>query len=506
MVNHRNESRGRGAHRTPRLVRLHRHLPGRRTHAVVVMALIAATVSSWAGAGKAAANPLCAIAGPLSQVVCDAAGSAASAAASSAVGGTFEKIVNSLLEGYQTVLTWALAWWIKLPSPQLDNKSSLMQEVHDHTLQIQVVGLTFSLMFFGLRMMIDRKRSLADDAEEGFKLIFRSAMATAAIPLALTVGGRIADGISTWLVSESVTAGGDGDVIKNFLKLDLLTNSALGTAAIGIIALVGLLGAFLQLALLVVREAMLLLVVAALPVAAAFSGTGPGSQSYQRLVAWSVAFLLFKPVGALTYFVAFRAGASKDNAQQVVLGMVLMLLCAFVLPALLRLIAPAVASMGGGGSGAAAAGAAIGAGVAVSKVAAMGASGGASAGASGASAGGMSSIAGRGGGGPSGGISTASSPSPPPPSGGGGPGAQPALSGGQGGQASGGGSGGGSSGGGGPTSGLGDAMGSAGGLAGTAMQTVNDSVESEADSTSSDPSLSSPPPMRSGWNEHAMTH
>lgn len=498
MVNHPNNSHRR---RTRRHVRLRAALTGRRTHALVVVALIVATVSSWVGVGKAAANPLCDVAGSLSRALCGAAGNAASNVAGSVVGGSFEKIVNSLLEGYQTILTWALAWWIKLPNPQLDNSSSLMQEVHDHTLQIQIVGLTFSLMFFGLRMMIDRKRSMADDAEEGFKLIFRSAMATAAIPLALTVGGRIADGISNWLVSESVTAGGgNGDVIKNFLKLNLLTNSALGTTAIGIFALVGFLGAFLQLALLVVREAMLLLVVAALPVAAAFSGTGPGSQSYQRLVAWSVAFLLFKPVGALTYFVAFRAGASKDNAQQVVLGMVLMMLCAFVLPALMRLIAPAVASMGGGGSGAAAAGAAIGAGVAAGKVAAMAASGGATAGASGgASAGGMSSIAGRGGGGPSGGISTASAPSPPPPSGGGGPGAQPALSGGQGGQAS-------SGGGGGPTSGLGDAMGSAGGLAGAAMQTVADSVESEVESTSSDPSLSSPPPMRSGWNEHAMAH
>ena len=499
MVNHHNDSHLRET-RSGRRGRLRTYLTGRRTHVAVVVALIVATVSSWAGAGRAAANPLCDVAGPLSRAVCGAAGNAASNVAGSVVGGSFEKIVNSLLEGYQTILTWALAWWIKLPNPQLDNSSSLMQEVHDHTLQIQIVGLTFSLMFFGLRMMIDRKRSMADDAEEGFKLIFRSAMATAAIPLALTVGGQIADGISNWLVSESVTAGGgNGDVIKNFLKLNLLTNSALGTTAIGIFALVGFLGAFLQLALLVVREAMLLLVVAALPVAAAFSGTGPGSQSYQRLVAWSVAFLLFKPVGALTYFVAFRAGASKDNAQQVVLGMVLMMLCAFVLPALMRLIAPAVASMGGGGSGAAAAGAAIGAGVATGKVAAMAASGGATAGASGgASAGGMSSIAGRGGGGPSGGISTASAPSPPPPSGGGGPGAQPALSGGQGGQAS--------SGGGGPTSGLGDAMGSAGGLAGAAMQTVADSVESEVESTSSDPSLSSPPPMRSGWNEHAMAH
>lgn len=481
----------------------------RRLHRLSLIGLIVTTAGWWCGAGTASANPVCSIAGPLANFVCDSAGKAASAAADSAVGGTFEKIVNSLLSGYQQMLTWALAWWIKLPSPKLDDSSSLMQDIHDHTVQIQLIGLTFSLMFFGLRMIVERKRSVGDDAEEGFKLLIRAALATSAIPLMLTVGGRISDSISNWLVSEAVGASADGGVIKNFLKLNLLSGSGLGTTAIGVVALVGFLGALLQLILLVVREAMLLLVVAGLPIAASFSGTGPGSQSYQRMVTWAVAFLLFKPVGALTYYIAFRAGSDQTNAQQVVLGMVLMLLCAFVLPSLMRLIAPAVSSMGSGGSGAAAAGAALGAAVAVGQVAAAGATGGASA-AGGAGAGsagggaGMSSIASRGGGGPSGTSASASgSPPPPtPPSGGGGgsPGAQPALSGGDGGS-----SGGGKSGGGGPATSLSEGM-EAGQSAGAAMSAMTGSAESEADATEGDRELTTPPPMRSGWNEHAMSH
>lgn len=479
----------------------------RRLHRLIVVALIVTVAGWWLGAGTASANPVCSIAGPLANFVCDSAGKAASAAADSAVGGTFEKIVNSLMSGYQQMLTWALAWWIKLPSPKLDNSSSLMQDIHDHTVQIQLIGLTFSLMFFGLRMIVERKRSVGDDAEEGFKLLIRAALATSAIPLMLTVGGRISDSISNWLVSEAVGASADGGVIKNFLKLNLLTGSGLGTTALGLVLLVGFLGALLQLILLVVREAMLLLVVAGLPIAASFSGTGPGSQSYQRMVTWAVAFLLFKPVGALTYYIAFRAGSDQTNAQQVVLGMVLMLLCAFVLPSLMRLIAPAVSSMGSGGSGAAAAGAALGAAVAVGQVAAAGATGGASAAGGAGSAGGgagMSSIASRGGGGPSGTSASASgSPPPPtPPSGGGGgsPGAQPALSGGDGGS-----SGGGKSGGGGPATSLSEGM-EAGQSAGAAMSAMTGSAESEADATEGDRELTTPPPMRSGWNEHAMSH
>ncbi len=469
---------------------------------LVTMFLVSTVTGS---AGNASAFGLCDIGGSASRSLCDLAGKGVGAVGKSVVGGTFEKIVNSLLEGYQTVLTWALAWWIKLPTPDLSNtKSSLMQEVHDHTLQIQLIGLTFSMMFFGLRMIVDRKRSIADDAEDGFKLAIRALLATAAIPLMFTVGGQISDGISNWLIGDAINSGGNnGDIIKNFLKINLLTGGSLGTAALGIFALVGFLGAIMQLILLVVREAMLLLVIAGLPIAASFSGTGPGSQSYQRLITWSVAFLLFKPVGALTYFIAFKAAGQKTNDQQVVLGMVLMGLCAFVLPALMRLIAPATSSMGSGGGGGAAAGAALGAAVTAGT---MAATGGASGGASGGGSASTSAISGRSGGAPPGNMSSSSGPppSPPPPSPPSSqrPGAQPALSGGDSGQSTSGSSSGGNQGG--PTQGLSDAMGQAGSMASGALSSTEDAIGREADVTG--PELTAQPEMQSGWGEHAMSH
>lgn len=483
----------------------------RRLGLALVVTVLTFTAGSMVtgGAGPAAANPACTAVGaiiPGSGDACekglDLAGGIlkdkAGDAASSVVGGSFEKIVNSLLESYQKVLGWALTWWIELPTPELDNSNSLMQDIHDHMVQIQVVGLAFSLMFFGFRMMMDRKRSLADDAEDGFKILLRAALSVSVIPLFITVGGQISDAFSNWLVGEAIGAGQDGDIIKNFLRLDVLTNSSFGTTALGVLGLFGFLGALLQLAFLILRQAMLLLVVGALPVAASFSGTGPGSQTYQRLISWSVAFLLFKPVGAMVYFIAFKGAAQKDNDQQVVLGMVLMAMCALVLPSLMRLVAPAIGSMGAGASGAAAGGAALGAAVAVGGAMATG---GASAAGGAAS---TSSIATRSGQQSQGQITSSStnsssggdSPASSPPSVG--PGAQPALSGGNEGSSSSGDTGNQV----GPQKALTGA--GVGSTAGGAVGATGSAIGNEADVAG--PPVSMQPRMQSGWGENAMDH
>ncbi|KXO95789.1 hypothetical protein AXK56_16385 [Tsukamurella pulmonis] len=292
------------------------------------------------------------------------------------MGGTLDKFVNSLYQGYETILVWALGFWVKLPTPTLDSSnSSLMADIQEYTVWIQIVGVCASLMFFASRMVWSRQQGLVDEAEDGFKVIIRATLATSFIPIALTAGGRASDAFSSWLVTESIGRDpGDGSIIKNFLHLNKLTGGQLGTGVLMLVGIVGVLGAFLQLIFLIVRQAMLLMVVATLPIAASFSGTGPGSQAYSKLIGWSVAFLMFKPVGALCYFIAFRAAGAKDpSEQQVLLAMVMMGMCAFVLPSLMRLLGGGVTgSMGSGASGAAAVGAAVGAGVAIAGLAATG--------------------------------------------------------------------------------------------------------------------------------------
>lgn len=475
----------------------------RRLTLTGICVALATAASTLAGVGSASAAGLCDLLGPVSRTACGIAGGAVESAGGAVVGGTFDKIVNNLLSGYQTMIEWALAWWIKLPTPRFDADSGLMSDLHEHTLQLQLFGMTFSMIFFGLRMITDRKRSLADDAEEGFKIVLRAGLATSAIPMMLTLGGVLTDNLSNWLISEAIGADRRGDMIRNFLKLNVLTGSNIGTTAIGLFALVGFLGALLQLILLVVRQCMLVLVVGVLPIAASFSGTGPGSQSYQRLVTWSVAFLLFKPVGALVYFIAFR-GASQNantNAQQVLLGMVLMGMVAFVLPSLLRLIAPAVSSQGSGGSGAQAAGMAVGAAVTAGTMAATAGAGGAGAAGAAGGSGGMSSMASRSGSAPAGSMTSASSPPPAAPqSGGGAAGAQPALSGGDPGRTTS------SSSGGGPTSASGGGM-QAAENAGAALGSATSVLEREVDTAAgAGDDMGPPPPTQSGYGEHHMPH
>jgi hypothetical protein len=135
---------------------------------------------------------------------------------------------------------------------------------------------------------------------------------------------------------------------------------------------------------------LLVVITAALPIAGAAGGTKIGSQAYEKMIAWTLAFLLFKPVGSFVIGVAamlfMQSAPSRDEnggAMTALIGALLLCSAALVLPSLMRLIVPAVGSLGGGGSGlAAAAGlAAVGA-----KVGGMVATGGASAGASGGAA------------------------------------------------------------------------------------------------------------------------
>ena len=141
-----------------------------------------------------------------------------------------------------------------------------------------------------------------------------------------------------------------------------------------LVGVIGVLGALAQAVLLVVRQAMLIVVVAVLPVAAAAGGTEVGQQSYHKLTAWIIAFLLFKPVAALAYGIAFLSAAQPgsnpvvgdtEQFQTALVGMILLICTAAVLPALMRVITPAVGAVGSGGSGLGAAGGVLMAGAAV---------------------------------------------------------------------------------------------------------------------------------------------
>ncbi|WP_157186605.1 hypothetical protein [Nocardia jiangxiensis] len=288
-------------------------------------------------------------------------------AATSMAGSGFKQIVDSLLDGFARLLEWSMAWWVKLPSPDLTSMSALTT-VRQYTTGLQVLLMTGAVMITAGRLALARRGALAGEVQESFMAFARALFASWMFAAVITMATRAGDEFSNWLITDA-THGDPSSALSHLAQFSALTGtSGLGMTGMFILGLIGFIGALLQLALLVVRQALLIVVVAVIPIAASAAGTGPGSQAYKRLISWAIAFALFKPVGAIVYLVAFEAaGSGSSDTQQQLLGLILLALVALVLPALMRMVAPAVSTMGSGGGGVAAA-AMLGSGVGMAAV------------------------------------------------------------------------------------------------------------------------------------------
>ncbi|NUS43459.1 MAG: hypothetical protein HOQ24_07215, partial [Mycobacteriaceae bacterium] len=254
--------------------------------------------------------------------------------------------------GFGRLLEWSMSWWVKLPSPDLTQMSALTS-VREHTTGLQVLLMTGAVMVTAARLALARRGALAGEVQESFMGFARAVFASWMFAALITAATRAGDAFSDWVITDATHGQATATLSR---MLDKTAFAPLGTAGMFILCLIGFIGALFQLALLVIRQALLIVVVAAIPIAASAAGTGPGSQAYKKLIAWSIAFVLFKPVGAIVYLVAFSAAGAPDaNGQQRLLGLILLALAGLVLPALMRMIAPAVSTMGSGGGGVAAA-------------------------------------------------------------------------------------------------------------------------------------------------------
>jgi len=221
------------------------------------------------------------------------------------------------------------------------------------------------ILFAAARLAMAKRGGVAGEAQESFLMFARAVFASMMFSALITTGTKAGDAFSDWVINDATGADLHG-AVERLVDNNLRDHSNLGSGVLLVLAILGLISMLVQLAMLVIRQAVLILVVAAIPLAAAAAGTGPGSQAYKRMLSWSLAFVLWKPVGALVYAIAFTAAGTKTTGQQqdpqlVLLGTILLLSVTIVLPALMRLVAPAVATLGGGGgAGAALAGGALG--------------------------------------------------------------------------------------------------------------------------------------------------
>ncbi len=299
-------------------------------------------------------------------------GTAAETAAGAARDTWLEEIADSLIESLAAAVRMVMTWWTTFPSPQLatagGQPAPVLAQIRDYTSGLQVVLLTVGIMFAAVRLALAKRGAAAGEAQESFLMLARATFAAMTFGALITVATNAGDQFASWVIFDA-TRGDLDTAVGRLASMSTVTQSALGAGFLLVLGLLGLICMLIQLVMLVVRQALLVVVMAVIPMAAAASGTGPGSQAYKRMLSWSLAFVLWKPVGALVYALAFTAVGTEDqnDPHMVLLGLILMLMSVIVLPALIRLVTPAVSALGGGG-GSAAVLAGAGAGIAMSAV------------------------------------------------------------------------------------------------------------------------------------------
>jgi hypothetical protein len=171
------------------------------------------------------------------------------------------------------------------------------------------------------------------------------------------------DAFSIWILNNStncdVTNGESNCFGTNvFAMISLTATSPIGLIGLFLLGMLAVLMTYIQVALMIFRGAMLVVLAGIFPIAAAVTNTEIGQQWFKKTMAWTLAFILYKPAAAIVYAIAFRMTGTdlfKSDGTglfQIVTGLALMLIALVALPALMRFLVPAVASVGGGGGGA----------------------------------------------------------------------------------------------------------------------------------------------------------
>lgn len=286
---------------------------------------------------------------------------------------SLDDLLQEATDAMNQVSGMLMTWWMGTPSPDVSNcgldgvsrttgastvspecgqPTGAIESVADHTLWIVGFVAVLSLVIAAIKIAISRDGKAARDVVGGLiGLLVGSTIVLGALQITITVG----DAYSKWIITEA--SGGEDPSTFFLSSLNAADNTLATLLMLGVVSPAMLLGV-IQFVLLLARFAGLIFLSGLAPVAFAVGMTGGGRAMRDKYLAWMIAFALYKPVAATIWATViwmiresvFNMGALQAFIHLLVLNM-MMLMALFALPAMMRLIAPAVSTVGGGGGG-----------------------------------------------------------------------------------------------------------------------------------------------------------
>ena len=274
---------------------------------------------------------------PLTSATCIAqiAASAASHAAGNVAGGVTSAAVGGLAgaiqDGIAQIATGMVAWWTKLPSPDLAT------DPVPHVIQAWLFPFTaavalISIITAAARMILTRKATPLVDVGSGLLTIAVASAAGTLLPALLLKAG---DAFSGYVLNAST----GGQFSHRFVTLLSLggTVSQAGTAAILIVVgVLALAMAAVQAIVLLFRLGAVIILAGVLPLAAAGTMTSLTRPWFKRVTGWMLALIFYKPAAALVYATGFLLIGQGTLPQDALMGFAVLLLSLVALPALMR--------------------------------------------------------------------------------------------------------------------------------------------------------------------------
>lgn len=254
-----------------------------------------------------------------------------------------EKAAEFFREAAEAAIKTLTAAWLKAPDPKLEGENSPAVWLQDRLEYLVAVAMIGTLFFAAYKVAI---RPSYDQVGGAAKALVRTVVVSAVGLGLITTGLEASDIFATWILDQADINLGD----QQTAGLAMFT--ALNPGLVLILALVMVIVQIVQLLLMIVRNAAVVYLAATLPLAAASSGTRGGEQWWVKSLAWLIAFILYKPVAAFIYAGAFTMLDAKNGIVSQMTGVVACVMAIVALPAMLRLIVPATASVASGNAGA----------------------------------------------------------------------------------------------------------------------------------------------------------
>lgn len=269
----------------------------------------------------------------------------------------------TLMESYDALLKSFMTSWLgKGIMVNLDGVS--VQWFRESTSMITLFLITIGLMFAGLRTFMSRNgQAIGTVAKQLFMVVFISS-AGSLIAQIFIVGG---DAYGQWIINNA------GLDVTSFVVAVELATKLTGLAIV--LGFFGILAVLCQWVLMFIRGALLPVLIGFWPIGAASAMVESKSKMFDTITAWIIAFIIYNPVAASIYALAWRLKGGGDGLSGVINGWTLVILAVVALPAILRLVTPAAQAMGKMAGGAMAMGitaGAVSAGVAVGAAVATG--------------------------------------------------------------------------------------------------------------------------------------